>query len=142
MMGRDRVATRTLAGLASAYAARGEGLRARELLLEAVQILEKAQPQSAAAGASLPDTYYAVAVAHVRTKDINAALHMLEKAVQTGWRDPWWFERDSEMHPLRDEPRFLDLVQQVSHSAKVKIPDVTVMYAKTVVHSSAVAEEE
>ena len=123
MVTQERVGVRALAGLAAAYGAQGERERAKELLSQALQSLEKSRkPQSAGAGASLPDLYHAVAVAHVRTQNTKGALDALEWAVRTGWHDASWLGQDSELRPLHQEPRFLDLLQQLRRFPKIEFP--------------------
>jgi tetratricopeptide (TPR) repeat protein len=93
MLAQDRHTVRALAGLAAAYAALGECERATQLLSPATQKLEKsAKPQSAAAGASLAELYYAVTVTHIRAGNTKEALDALERAIQAGFLDAGWIE--------------------------------------------------
>jgi DNA-binding winged helix-turn-helix (wHTH) protein/tetratricopeptide (TPR) repeat protein len=120
MLAQDRHSVRALAGLAAAYAAQGDRERGRQLLAQALRIIEKAvRPQSAAAGANLAELHFALAIAHVRTGDTDEAMESLEKAFHAGWLDADWWERDSEMLPLADHPRFLSLLGQIRRFGKL-----------------------
>jgi tetratricopeptide (TPR) repeat protein len=114
MLANDRNRVRALAGLAAAHAARGESERSDELILRAAATLETAKaPQSSAAGANLADLQFAVAAAHVRAENTDEALNSLECAVKAGWRDATWLQHDSELQPVRTEPRFVELDKEL-----------------------------
>ena len=115
MLGRQRVSVRALAGLAAIYAAQGETVRAREMLEEALQILEEVIP--------LPQTwlwegmpgqlYYAVGTAHARLGEEELALEFLTKAIAAGWRDAPFLASDPELKGLRSRLRFQALQKQL-----------------------------
>jgi DNA-binding winged helix-turn-helix (wHTH) protein/tetratricopeptide (TPR) repeat protein len=122
MLAQDRHGVRALAGLAAAYAAQSERDRSDELLSRAGELLETAKrPQSAAAGANVADLHYALAVAHIRGQNKGRALDSLDWAVKTGWRDVAWFDRDSELQPLLDEPRFLQLRERLRQFPQLQL---------------------
>jgi hypothetical protein len=77
------------------------------------------RPQSAAAGVSLAELHFALAIAHVRSGDTEEAMESLEKALHAGWLDADWWERDSELLPLADHPRFLSLLGQIRRFGKL-----------------------
>jgi hypothetical protein len=82
--------------------------------LRAAATLETAKaPQSSAAGANLADLHFGVAAAHVRAENTDEALNSLECAVKAGWRDATWLQRDSELQPVRTEPRFVELDKEL-----------------------------
>jgi serine/threonine protein kinase/Flp pilus assembly protein TadD len=118
---RDRASARALAGLAAAYAAQGDSEHAEKNLSQAVETLEKcADVQSAGADASLPELYHAVAVAYMRSENHDDALDMLARAVQAGWRDAGWLERDLEFRPLISDTRFSELVRLAGESPQLR----------------------
>ncbi|RZA20516.1 MAG: hypothetical protein EOP93_05710 [Lysobacteraceae bacterium] len=41
------------------------------------------------------------------------AIDLLEQAVSLGWGDRAWMENDSDLEPLRDEPRFQALLVRI-----------------------------
>jgi len=110
----QRISARVQAGLASAYAAGGEQGRALELLSKAVHTTgESISPAHNAAAASLPDLYWGIAAALVRTGDLEQGLRMLEAAVRTGWRDSAWLCGDPEFEALRSKPGFTALIKAI-----------------------------
>jgi adenylate cyclase len=60
-----------------------------------------------------PITLYNVACAYALQARIDDALSCLERAVKHGFRDRAWFENDSDLDPLREEPRFQALLGQL-----------------------------
>ncbi|MFQ5927416.1 MAG: tetratricopeptide repeat protein, partial [Terriglobia bacterium] len=121
MLGNERVLTRTLAGMVCAYAAQGERERAAQLAREAGERLNQLsrQPQSFIWEATTSQLYYALAVAHRRLGDTRAALDLLEKAVEKGWRDPHWLGADPEMATLLEQPRFQSLLENLRQTSPV-----------------------
>jgi len=121
IMTRDRASARALAGLAAAYAAQGDREHAKKNLSQAVEALEKCgKVQSAGADASLPELYHSVAVAYMRSEKHDEALNMLVRAVQTGWRDAAWLERDLEFRSLIADTRFLEVVRLVGELSQLR----------------------
>ena len=41
------------------------------------------------------------------------AIDLLEQAVSLGWGDRAWMENDSDLEPLREEPRFQALLARI-----------------------------
>ena len=53
-----------------------------------------------------PVTLYNVACMYTRLGRIEDAIDCLDAAVGHGFRDSAWFENDTDLDPLREEPRF------------------------------------
>jgi tetratricopeptide (TPR) repeat protein len=127
MLAQERAGSRALAGMAAAYAAQGELERARELLAQSLQRLANARlPVHVTPLAWLAELLYAIAAAHVRTGQYTEALNMLEQALSAGWRDAHWPERDPEIRPLHQEPRFTRFLEELRRCPAIDltIPDV------------------
>jgi len=60
-----------------------------------------------------PVTLYNVACMYSLMGRVPEALDCLERAVKNGFRDRAWFDNDSDLDPLRKEPRFQALLQQL-----------------------------
>ncbi len=115
MLGRQRVLTRTLAGMAAVYAAQGEISQARKLLDEAAQYLTEIArtPQSWLWEGALGQLHYALAAANARLGECDAALLCLEKAIESGWRDAHWLASDPELSSLFSHARFQALQENL-----------------------------
>ncbi len=102
MLGNERVLTRALAGVASAYAAQSERIPAQGPARQAASHLDQLSrpPQTWVWEGSMPQFCYALATACERLEDTGTALNLLEKAVEKGWRDGHWLEADPEMAAL------------------------------------------
>jgi len=123
MVAHQRISAQVQSGLAAAYAAVEEPGRALELLNKAAGLAAQSEPsEHAAAAASLAELYWSLAVASVRLQDQQRALAMLERAVGAGWLDGPWLEKDSELDPLRSEPRFRALADRLARTPKVEFP--------------------
>src|SRR5438270_281673 len=111
MLGRQRVLTRTLAGMSAVHAALGEVSQARQSLGEAGLLLTEIarSPQSWIWEAFLGQLYFSMAAAYERLGESDGALDCIEKAVRCGWRDAHWLASDPEFTALRRNPRFLTL---------------------------------
>lgn len=94
MLGQERLLTRIQAGMAGAYAARGDRERASTLADEAAARLERAcnQWNTSLWEMTTPHLYYAVAVAYLRLEQADVALIFSKKrwkragAMPAGWR--------------------------------------------------------
>jgi tetratricopeptide (TPR) repeat protein/tRNA A-37 threonylcarbamoyl transferase component Bud32 len=116
-----RTAARAQAGLASAYAAQGDRVRAVELLDRAVRAARESElPEHAAAAASLAELYWSTAAGCARLGDAPGAFELVRNAVRTGWRDAGWMERDPELEIVREEPAFRELVEEVRLAPRVR----------------------
>jgi tetratricopeptide (TPR) repeat protein len=114
IMAYQRIAARAQAGLAAAYAATGEGSRARDLLDRASQTARDSESiEHAAAAASMCESYWTVATAWARLGNGARALEALQSAIRTGLRDAGWMERDPEFEVLRDSATFQRLLKDV-----------------------------
>jgi tetratricopeptide (TPR) repeat protein len=121
MVTRERASARALAGLAAAYAGLGQRQQAEKMLYQAVESLQKcADPKTSGADTSLPELYHAVATSYLRLDNRDKALDMLERAVQTGWRDVAWLESDLEFCALTDDGRFLQLLRWIRQQPEIK----------------------
>jgi DNA-binding winged helix-turn-helix (wHTH) protein/Flp pilus assembly protein TadD len=114
IMAHQRISARTLAGLSAAYFAQGDRKRASGLLQRALTLaLGSAAPEYGAAGASLPELFLGLTVSSIRAGNRDQALDLLGRAVQSGWNDVAWLERDPELQPLHGEPRFQSALSQL-----------------------------
>jgi tetratricopeptide (TPR) repeat protein len=117
MLGGERLVLRAQAGMAAAYAGRGEVTRAHELLEGAAHRYLGLAPQNWFWGASFAQLNLDLALAHVRSGDPVAALDALTEAVRIGWRDARWLDQDPELAPIRDHAphatRFRGLVDEL-----------------------------
>lgn len=123
MLGGERLVVRALAGMAAAYAGRGEIRRAQELLEDAAQRYLELPPQNWFWGASLCQLNMDMCIAYTRSTDLAAAVAALEAATQIGWRDAGWLEADPELAPIREHPlhsaRFAELVDEIRSRSEV-----------------------
>jgi tetratricopeptide (TPR) repeat protein len=115
VLGNGRVLARSLSGMSAAYAACGDGDRAAQLAGEASARTEEIclQSESWVWHASAAEMHYALAVTYIRLGRLGSACDALERAVASGWRDHAWLVSDPEMMPLREERRFLALVERL-----------------------------
>jgi len=60
---------------------------------------------------------YNVACTYSRMKKIQEALDALERAVECGYRDVGWMEKDADLDNLRDEARYKALVRRLREKA-------------------------
>jgi TolB-like protein/Tfp pilus assembly protein PilF len=60
-----------------------------------------------------PSVFYNVACTYSRLGEVTAAIDTLEKALQAGFVNRAWIENDSDLDPLRDNPRFQALIGQL-----------------------------
>jgi tetratricopeptide (TPR) repeat protein len=120
IMAYRRIAARAQAGLASAYAANGDRVRAGELLGRAMQAARDSElPEHNAAAASLAELYWSMAVGCARLGDAAGALEMAQSAVRSGWRDAAWMERDSELRIVSEGVEFRRLVEEVRRAPRL-----------------------
>jgi tetratricopeptide (TPR) repeat protein len=115
MLGNERILTRTLAGMASAYAALDDRPRASQLLKEAAQHLDSilSEPGTSMHGVSTFELCHALAVAHLRLDDASGACDFLKTAVEKGWRDLPWLQIDPELVSLQSIPLIQSLVERM-----------------------------
>jgi DNA-binding winged helix-turn-helix (wHTH) protein len=119
MLAHQRLSARAQAGMAAAYAADGQCEHARELLDRAVELAGRSEePAFAAAAANLSELHWSLAVGFARLNDRPHALAMLERAVDTGWLDGAWIERDPELQALRGETRLCALRDRIARTPK------------------------
>ena len=60
-----------------------------------------------------PFMLYNAACVYAMLDDRQRALDLLERAVSLGWGDRAWIQHDSDLAKLRDEPRFVALMQRM-----------------------------
>ncbi len=115
MLGRQRVLTRTLAGMSAVHAAQGDSQRAGELLQQVPSLLMEIvhAPQAWIWEGFIGQLYYATGAAYARLGKPEFALDYLEKAVASGWRDAHWLESDPEFAALRSQSRFQALLENL-----------------------------
>ena len=61
-----------------------------------------------------PTTLYNVACVYAQQGRHDDAIECLEGAVIRGFRQKAWFENDSDLDALRDSPRFVALLENLS----------------------------
>lgn len=76
---------------------------------KAIELAEQALRQDQ----NEPVVLYNVACFYVIHGDLARALDLLERAVQLGWGDRAWMETDSDLEPLRQDPRFQALLARI-----------------------------
>jgi adenylate cyclase len=57
-----------------------------------------------------PVVLYNVACFYAIQGDLEQAMELLARAVELGWGDRAWLETDSDLDPLRQDPRFISLL--------------------------------
>ena len=114
-----RIAARVQAGLASAYAALGDQERAVGLLETALRLGEESRhPEHAAAGAHVAELFLSQCTACLRAGRQEQALSLLQRSVECGWMDAPALQLDPELAPLRNEPGFVALVEELQTRPK------------------------
>jgi serine/threonine protein kinase len=115
MLGNQRILTRALAGMASAYAALGDRARAAQLLQEGAQHLESilSEPGTFIHGVCTFELCHALAVARLRLDDTSGACDFLQIAVEKGWRDLPWLQSDPELASLQSSPVIHSLIERM-----------------------------
>ena len=58
--------------------------------------------------------YYSEAVLLVMNDDPQSAVDKLQEAYDRGFREQWLLEVDGRLNPLREQPRFVLLMEQIS----------------------------
>jgi eukaryotic-like serine/threonine-protein kinase len=86
-------------------ARQGHADEAREQLTEKARNLSKADH----------DMAYWTASAYAQLGEIEEAFKWLERAIKLGNENKPWFESDAMMQPLRNDPRFAELMQKIEH---------------------------
>jgi adenylate cyclase len=76
---------------------------------KAVAMAEQAMQQ----GMNEPVVLYNVACFYTGLGEKERAIDLLEQAVSLGWGDRAWMENDSDLEPLREEPRFQALLARI-----------------------------
>jgi hypothetical protein len=116
MMANNRILTRTMAGMAAVYAAKGERERAEQLLNDVSSHLETvfSNPGGFIHGVATFELCHVVAVAHIRLNHLGPARDLLTKAVTKGWRDLRWLESDPELAPVRRDGGIDALIERVA----------------------------
>jgi len=63
-----------------------------------------------------PVTFYNAACNYSLAGEVEKALHCLEKAITSGMAQKDWIAHDSDLDPLRQHPRFQDLLRRMNFS--------------------------
>jgi hypothetical protein len=61
--------------------------------------------------------YLRASIAAIRGQNPQA-LASLERAIERGWRRPWWMRVDPALQGLRTEPRFIQLMNRTEALAR------------------------
>ncbi len=88
---------------------RGWELHGDERFEEAIEAFQR----SAEAGHRVGTSYYNVACGYSMLDDRDAAIAWLERALEAGFDSPKHFWNDSDLDPLRTDPRFAALLERV-----------------------------
>lgn len=64
-------------------------------------------------GENEPLVLYNVACFYSLRGDADRAIELLNKAIEQGWGDKAWLETDSDLNPVRDDPRFQALLDTI-----------------------------
>jgi len=67
-----------------------------------------------------PLVYYNLACSYSLTEQFERAAHMLEKALQLGYRDFSWLAKDPDLRKLRQQPIYRDIKAKIRRM-KVKV---------------------
>ena len=67
-----------------------------------------------------PLVFYNLACSYSLTEQFDRAAHMLEKALQLGYRDFAWLAKDPDLRKLRQQPIYRDIKAKIRRM-KVKI---------------------
>ena len=125
MLARERSSIRALAGMASAYAQQREIQKARRLLSQAMEGIDRsADNKLTNPVAPLPDLYLALGESCAHLGDYPPALDMVEKSFEAGWRDAEWLRRDlalRALRPLLADSRFSDIVRRILEGPTVHL---------------------
>ncbi len=115
MLGNERILTRTLAGMASAYAALGDSQRASKLLQDAAPHLDSilSEPGTFIHGVCPFELCHALAVARLRLDDLSGACDLLQTAVDKGWRDLSWLQSDPELGRIQSSSSIESLIERM-----------------------------
>lgn len=109
-----RISARAQAGLAAAYWTLGQHGRSLELLEKAKETALEGVPVSlASAAAAIAELYLALAAAFALSGQNASATEMTVRAVDAGWRDADWLERDPLLANLMGEPAFRDCLATI-----------------------------
>jgi tetratricopeptide (TPR) repeat protein len=93
--------------LGNSFLERGEYEKALEQYKRALEV----EPKNSIA-------HYNVACTLARLKKVDEALDALERAVQCGYRDFDWMEKDADLDNLRESPRYKALVRRLREDEK------------------------
>jgi adenylate cyclase len=97
---------------------------ARALCLGASTLVELGQRDRAIAWSELalqsrenePHFLYNTACVYAGLGEVDRAIELLERAVALGWGDRAWIENDSDLAPLRGDPRFRALLDRMGQA--------------------------
>jgi len=64
-------------------------------------------------GEDQPLVLYNLACFYAQRGEVDRSLQLLERAVDSGWGDRAWLETDSDLDPLRADPRFTALLNTI-----------------------------
>jgi len=103
----DEIMIVTMASLAAQQV--GETEEAQSLLENAERKIRRARLN----GVDDPGIYYSEAVVLTMNADSSAALEKLKEAYRRGFREQWIIEIDGRLDPLREQPDFLLLADQI-----------------------------
>jgi DNA-binding winged helix-turn-helix (wHTH) protein len=109
-----RISARAQTGLATAYWTLGQHGRSLNLLEKAKEMAIESVPVSlAAAAAAITELYLSLAAGFALSGQKACATEMIARAVEAGWRDAEWLERDPTLTSLSEEPAFRDCLIKI-----------------------------
>jgi tetratricopeptide (TPR) repeat protein len=103
----DQIMIITLAALASEQV--GQAQEAERLLQDAQRNIRRGRLN----GVDNANIYYSEAVLLVMNDQPESAVEKLQEAYDRGFREQWMMEVDGRLNPLRDEPRFMLLMDRI-----------------------------
>jgi hypothetical protein len=81
--------------------------KAKEMAIESVPV------SLAAAAAAITELYLSLAAGFALSGQKACATEMIARAVEAGWRDAEWLERDPTLTSLSEEPAFRDCLIKI-----------------------------
>jgi tetratricopeptide (TPR) repeat protein len=101
----------------------GDAERAEQRLQMAERVIGHARVN----GIEDAESYYSVACIFAMRGDNQRALQALQQAYDKGLRQLWQLEIDGRLDPIREEPSFRKLKQQVSEDLRLAIEEVRLL---------------
>ena len=118
----DEIMILTLAALATDEM--GDEQAAEEMLEQAERVIKRGRLN----GVDNPGIYYSEAVLLTMREDYSRAMEKLQEAYNRGFREKWVLDIDGRLEPLRNQPEFIGLMDQITEDisrAKAEIKSLS-----------------